>query len=243
MGADEPNSSVRQSESSDGVVDRVERGILSRRSFLAGLGVGSIGGGAAVALARTDADFQSLATLAGGAVGPAKTRYHLPAVDSSGAGLIVAADFEFADGAGELFVDLDGLEVRHDLQLALREAAQTATRIAGKSLAGTAVYVTFSTPDTDVFALRGKSWETGLTVALVAALRRQALDSDTLVTGVVDDDGALLPVGGITAKAQAARAFGSSELIVPENDETSSSVEGIRITGMESISEALDRIL
>ena len=243
MGADEPTSSVRQSESSEGVVDRIERGILSRRSFLAGLGVGSIGGGAAVALTRTDADFQSLATLAGGAVGPAKTRYYLPAVDSSGAGLIVAADIEFADGDGELFVDLDGLEVRHDLQLALRESVQTATRIAGESLAETAVYVTFATPDADVFALRGKSWEAGLTVALVAALRRQALDPDSLVTGVVDDAGALLPVGGISAKARAARDFGASELIVPEEDETGGSVEGIRITAVESISEALDRIL
>jgi predicted S18 family serine protease len=242
MGADEPTSPVRPAESSDDVLDRIERGIWSRRSFLAGLGIGSLGGGVAVGLARSDADFQSLATLAGGAAGPARTRWHLPAVDSSGAGLVVAVDLEFADGDGELFVDLEGIEVRHDLQRALREATQTATRLTGTSLAGTATHVTFGRPDADVLALRGKSWEAGLTVALVAALRGESLSSDALLTGVVDDEGAMLPVGGIAAKARAVRAFGGTELIVPAGEATGVDVRGVQVTEVRTIVEALERV-
>lgn len=244
MSSDDPVTAAPVAKSSEDVIDRLERGILSRRAFLAGLGLGSIAGaGAAVGLSGKDGGFQSSATLAGTAALPASTRYYLPAVDSAGSGLVVAVDLDFADGDGGLFVDLDGVEVRHDIQLALRESVRTATRLTGSSLADTATYVSFERPGPDRLALRGKSWEAGLTVALVAAHRRRALSSDTLVTGVVDDEGRMLPVGGITAKARAAGAFGATELIVAADDETDVVVEGVDVNGVQSITEATDRIL
>lgn len=244
MPPDDPTAAGIPSESESDVIGRIEETVLSRRGFLAGLGIGGIGGaGAALGLAHSGEGFQSLATLAGGAALPAPVRYYLPAVDASDGGLIVPIEFEFSKGNGELFVDLAGVEVRHDLQLALREARETATRLTGGSLAETATRVTFEPPNSDVLALRGKSWEAGLTVALVASLRQQPLPRETLITGIVDDEGALLPVGGIEAKARAARAFGARELLVPEGDTSDVAVQGIRIVGAESITDALDRLL
>ncbi|MDS0243188.1 hypothetical protein NDO74_17920 [Haloferax sp. S2CR25-2] len=230
-------------ESSGDIVDRLEQRILSRRAFLAGVGLGGVGGaGAVIGLTRSNAGTQSLATLAGGVTLPAGTRYYLPAVDSSDTGLVVAVDFEFTEGNGELFVNLNGVEVRHDLQLALREAMETATRLTGSSLANTATHVTFETPNSDILALRGKSWEAGLTVALAAGLRQQPLTRETLITGIVDAEGALLPVGGIKEKARAAQMFGANKLLVPPADAVDVDVQGLRVIGVQSVADAVDRI-
>lgn len=231
------------SESESDTIGRVEETVLSRRELLAGLGIGGVGGaGAVFGLARSGEGFQSLATLAGGAVLPASVRYYLPAVDASDGGLIVPIEFEFSEGNGELFVDLAGVEVRHDLQLALREARETATRLADGTLAETTTRVTFEPPNADILALRGKSWEAGLTVALVASLRQQSLPRETLITGIVDDEGTLLPVGGIEGKARAARTFGARELLVPEGDTSDVAIQGIRVIEVASITYALDRL-
>jgi predicted S18 family serine protease len=244
MPTDKSASVSRPADTDRDVIGRIEETVLSRRAFLAGLGLGGVGGtGAVLGLTRAGEDFQSLATLAGGATLPAPTRYYLPAIDGSGDGLVVPFEVEFTDGEGELFVNLNGIEVRHDLQLALREARETATRLTGGSLATTATHVTFESPSSGVLALRGKSWEAGLTVALVASLRQRSLSQETLITGIVDDEGALLPVGGIEGKARATRAFGATELLVPETETADVDVQGIRITEIRSISDALDRIL
>ncbi|WP_276274327.1 S16 family serine protease [Haloarcula litorea] len=244
MASNDRTATGLPSDRESDVVGRIEDELLSRRGFLTGLGIGSVGGaGAILGLTRSRRGVQSLATLAGGATLPAEVQYYLPAVDPSHGGLIIPVTFSFSTGDGELFVDLENLEVRHDLQLALREAAETATRVTEGSLADTAVHVTFETPSSDVLTLRGKSWEAGLTVALIAGLRRQSLSRKTLITGVVDGEGTLLPVGGIEGKARAARAFGATELIVPDGGSSDVSVRGIRVVTAASIEDALERIL
>ncbi|WP_265108835.1 twin-arginine translocation signal domain-containing protein [Halosolutus halophilus] len=244
MASDDSTATQLPSDSESDVIGRIEDEILSRRGFLVGLATGGVGGaGAVLGLTRSDEGFQSLATLAGGATLPAMVQYYLPAVDSSGEGLILPVKFAFSEGDGELFVDVGDVEVRHDLQLALREATETATRLTGRSLAGTSIRVTFDPPDSEVLALGGKSWEAGLTVALVASLRRQSPPRTTLITGIVNNEGVLLPVGKIEAKARAARAFGAAKLIVSEGSSSDVTVQGIRVVEVASIRDALDRLL
>ena len=241
--ATDNRTDVTTPDASVDVVERIEQSILSRRSFLAGLGVGGAVGAGIVGFGRPETGFKSKATLASGAALPMRTRYHLPAVDSSDRGFVIGVEFAFSEGSGELFVDLDGVEVRHDIQLALREAVQTSTRLTGRSLSALSTHVTFETPRSERIALRGKSWEAGLTVALTAALRQRPLDEETLITGIVDSEGALLPVGGIEGKARAARRFGATELVIPDGQHTDVQVQGLRVTPVETISEALGRIL
>lgn len=244
MASDDSHATHRPSGSESDVIGQIEDELLSRRRFLAGIGVGSVGGaGVMLGLTRSGEEFQSLATLAGGATLPSRVQYYLPAVDASDEGVVLPVEFVFSKGDGELFVDLTDVEVRHDLQLALREATETATRLTGRSLAGTSIHVTFEPPDPGILTLRGKSWEAGLTVALIASLRRRPLPRETLITGTVDDGGSLLPVGGIEAKARAARAFGATELLVPDSSSDVRAIQGIRVVGVASIEEALERLL
>lgn len=233
---DRMTASTTPVDSSSDVVGQTDRKILSRRTFLTGIGLGAVGGaGAAITF-----PFQALVTRGGEAALPAKTRYYLPAVNSSGAGIVITVEFEFTEGEGELFVNLERVELRHDLQMALRESMQTAMRLTDSSLAGTATHIAFETHDDDVHTLWGKSWEAGLTVALVGALDGRSPSRRTLVTGVVGLDGTLLPVGGIKAKAEAARTVGAETLLVPADQAVS--VSGIRVEAVATITEVVQRV-
>lgn len=247
MTADRSSPGQPDSRLSDDLLERVERRVSNRREFLAGLVAGGLGGSAVAfrGSPRSDAldtaDAQTLASVASGTTVD-RTQYYLPAIDSHDRGLIVTVDVRTVPGSGELFVDLNGIEVRHDLQLALREAVRTATRFTPEATDRLSVSVSFSALDDAFLALRGKSWEAGLTVALIGSLRRRSLGRERLVTGIVADDGTLLPVGGIEAKARAARDTGTTELLVPEGGATAD-VNGIRIVGTASIASAFERII
>ncbi|MEA5386798.1 S16 family serine protease [Haloarculaceae archaeon H-GB11] len=238
---DEKRSS-RPEDSS--LVEELERKIVNRREFLKGVGVGgATAGGVGIGTARLSerVSFQSLATLAGGEVVPSKTTYYLPAVDGSERGLILTVDIEFTDAREGIFVNLAGMEVRHDLQVALREAVTTARELRGRRPSKSGILVSFTATGDGILALRGKSWEAGLTVVLAAALSEVTPGTETLVTGVVADDGKLLPVGSIESKARAARAFGARQLLVPDGQEQQ--VSGITVEGVASIEQAVDIVL
>lgn len=64
---------------------------------------------------------------------------------------------------------------------------------------------------------------------------------ETLVTGVVADDGRLLTVGGIASKARGAREFGATRLLVPYGQEQQ--IPGIAVEGLETIEPVINTIL
>lgn len=248
MTSDSSRESVGAESSSTAVepsrLEAVERAVLDRRRFLTGLGVGAVAvGSVSLGVTRLPDEFgsQSLATLAGDAVVPAATTHYLPAVDGTGQGQIITVRIEFTDRREGLFVNLNGIELRHDLQVALREAVVTARELTGERPPEDGVLVSFTAAEDGLVALRGKSWEAGLTVGLAAALAGRSPDPETLVTGVVADDGTLLPVGSIVGKAQAAREFGASRLLVPEEQEQQ--IPGIAVEGVARIDQATSAVL
>jgi len=238
---DETHSSTQVDTS---LVEALERKIINRRQFLKGVGIcGATAGGVGIGAARLSdgVSFQSLATLTGGEIVPPQTTYYLPAVDGSEQELLITVNIEFTDAREGIFVNLDGMEVRHDLQVALREAVTTARDLTGRRSTNPGILVSFTALGDGILALRGKSWEAGLTVVLAAALSGVTPSQETLITGVVADDGRLLPVGSIESKARAARAFGAHQLLVPDGQEQL--VSGITVEGVASIEQAVDIVL
>jgi predicted S18 family serine protease len=240
-GVDETYASGHEESS---LVEKLERKFINRRQFLKGIGVGgATAGGVGIGAARLSdgVSFQSLATLAGGESVPSQTRYYLPAIDGSEQGLLITVNIEFTDAREGIFVNLAGMEVRHDLQVALREAATTARDLMGRRPSKSGILVSFTATGDGILALRGKSWEAGLTVVLAAALAGVTPSEETLVTGVVADDGSLLPVGGIESKARVAREFGAHRLVVPDGQELP--IPGIAVEQVASIEKAIQIVL
>jgi serine/threonine-protein kinase len=87
--------------------------------------------------------------------------------------------------------------------------------------------------------LHGSSVGLGLAIAAAALGRGKSLPSDVAFTGGVDLDGRVARVGGLAAKAAAAREAGLSRVFVPQG-EPLSPVEGLDISPVANLAEALD---
>lgn len=231
--------SPHEPATSTGLVDHIDDVVVSRRTVLAGVAAATAGFFAGRAT-TAGTGFERAATLAGAATVAPETTYHIPAVDGSGSGIVIDILVEIEPGDGALFVDLDAVELRHDVQRALNEAATAAARVAGQSFESHDVSITFDPPGDGPIELSGKSWEAGLAVVLLGALTDRDPSPSTLVTGVLDANGALLPVGGVEEKAVAARAFGADRLLVPPDHAVS--VDGIVVEAVQDVDAVARRV-
>lgn len=221
--------------------------VLDRRELLAGLALGVAGtgiGNTAVESGSLQQRSSLLSTLLGEPAVPESFEYYLPAVDADDRGVVIPVTVSVRDGQEGILVNVDKVELRHDIQLALRESLATAERVTEAKLDSEHVYVSFGVEGTDILALHGKSWEAGLTIQIIGALRAESPGRETLITGIVANDGTLLPVGGIEAKAQAARSFGAKRLLVPEQstEQRTADASGIEIEPVSTIESAVEII-
>lgn len=127
------------------------------------------------------------------------------------------------NGSGHVFVDTFPL-TQVDMQGSARLAARVASQISGKNLAEHDFF----------FVIRSNSEQIGgpsagatLAVGATAALNGWTVRPDALMTGTVNPDGSIGPVGGIPEKARAAADAGMSVFLFPEGQELSPT-EGAR---------------
>lgn len=240
MATNRPNQDSLQ-EGGD-VVGGAEEPRLGRREVLLGAAIGAAGVGVATErLLADDVQAEYLGSLSISTAPTVRRRYYLPAIDANGVGFTVAFTVVLTDGDGEVFVNLDDVEVRHNIQRAIKEASATASEVTGVSLADSKLHVSFDPPGDGTHTLWGKSWEAGITTALIGLFSRRRLVDDVLVTGVVSPDQQLLPVGEVEAKAIGARQFGAETLLVPPGQAVS--VPGIRVESAATVGELTQQVL
>ncbi len=92
----------------------------------------------------------------------------------------------------------------------------------------------------------GPSAGIAIAVAVVSAIRQQKVDNYTAMTGELSIHGKINPVGGITAKIEAARQAGCLRVLIPaENwqEQFSKKEFGIEIIPVAKINEVLLKVL
>ncbi|MBC7095318.1 S16 family serine protease [Thermococcus sp.] len=139
-----------------------------------------------------------------------------PAVSrtSSGELIGVATDFVItvAPGNGHVYVETWPL-AEVDMQASARLAAQ----IAGKVLdVDMNKYDVFIQVKSDAPIIGGPSAGGTMTVGIIAALEGWEVRKDVMMTGMLNPDGSIGPVGGILEKASAAYSVGSKLFLIPE---------------------------
>jgi len=139
-----------------------------------------------------------------------------PAVSrtSSGELIGVATDFiiTVAPGNGHVYVETWPL-AEVDMQASARLAAQ----IAGKVLdVDMNKYDVFIQVKSDAPIIGGPSAGGTMTVGIIAALEGWEVRKDVMMTGMINPDGSIGPVGGILEKASAAYSVGSKLFLIPE---------------------------
>lgn len=132
--------------------------------------------------------------------------------DGTLVGIAGRLDITVQNGTGSVYVDTRPF-TQLDMQGSARLAATTASALAGEPMEEHDFFVTMRAASPTV---GGPSAGGVMTVAFTALLMDWPLRDDVAMTGMINPDGTIGPVGGILEKAEAAANVGASKFLVPE---------------------------
>ncbi len=128
-------------------------------------------------------------------------------------GVVLKAVVELKPGEGRVLVSTTPL-IGIDLQASLRTAVSVAEQVTGSPLSSTDVVVTIIGEE-EMEIVDGPSAGAALALAIIAAIRGEGIPPGIYVTGTIEPDGSIGPVGGVLEKAAAAAEAGAKVFIVP----------------------------
>lgn len=137
----------------------------------------------------------------------------LPAVDKDVKGVITTLEVRATKGNGKTLVDIDNLLFWADTQNSIRMAKEVASKTANIDLNKIDLY--FGVDAGNAQVISGPSAGAALTIATIAAVEGKKLNGKVMITGTINHDGTIGPVGEISQKAAAAKEAGAEIFLVP----------------------------
>ena len=140
---------------------------------------------------------------------------YAPAVAETEEGMVGALStisVRVENGSGRVFVDTFPL-TEVDMQSSARLAASVAASISDKNVRE---YDFFVVVRSDAQLVGGTSAGGVMCVAMMAALNNLSIKKDVMMTGTINPDGTLGPVGGIPEKMQAAKEANAKKFLIPK---------------------------
>ncbi|NJE05366.1 ATP-dependent protease [Thermococcus sp. M36] len=139
-----------------------------------------------------------------------------PAVSKTADGELVGVATDFvitvAPGTGHVYVETWPL-AEVDMQASARLAAQMAGKVLGVDMSKYDVFIQIKA---DSPIIGGPSAGGTMTVGIIAALQGWNVNPNVMMTGMINPDGTIGPVGGILEKASAAHDVGAQLFLIPE---------------------------
>ena len=123
------------------------------------------------------------------------------------------------NGSGRVFVDTLPL-TQIDMQGSARLAVKVAKALVKRDNISTDDYDFFFVVRTNAPIIGGPSAGGIMTVATIALLENWEIDDNTVMTGMINPDGSIGPVGGITYKIDAAASVGATRFLIPKGQGT-----------------------
>lgn len=143
---------------------------------------------------------------------PGVVYINVPAVDNNGKGVSTRLGVKIEEGTGKTLVDIDSLLYWVDTQNSIRMAKLVAENVTG--IDPSKIDITYMI-DANASLIGGESAGSALAVATIAVLKGNKLKNDVMITGTINHDGSIGPIGGILEKAKAAKEAGVTTLLVP----------------------------
>ncbi len=131
-------------------------------------------------------------------------------------GILLSARVIVTNGTGHVFVDTNPY-TQVDLQGSARLAAMVASDVLGIDQR---MYDFYYIIDISSPIIGGPSAGGALTVATIAAINNWTLKPDVVMTGMINPDESIGPVGGIPFKLEAAAAKNATLFLIPEGQST-----------------------
>ncbi|MGC8812176.1 MAG: S16 family serine protease [Candidatus Aenigmatarchaeota archaeon] len=138
---------------------------------------------------------------------------NIPAVDEEGNGVITKLMVEAKPGTGRVLVDINQLLFWVDTQNSIRVAQKVAQNYTNTDLSSIDLIYSI---ETNASLIGGPSAGAAMTVATIALLENKSLNKSVMMTGTINSDGTIGPVGEIVSKAKAAKDVGAKLFLVPE---------------------------
>ncbi len=142
----------------------------------------------------------------------------VPAVDDQGNGVVTFLDVQASPGSGRILTNIDKLFFWVDTQNSIRKATKVAEDITGKDMSK---YDIVYTVKANASIIEGGSAGAALAIATIAALENKTIDKKVMVTGTVEEDGRVGPIGEVVAKAIGAKEAGATLFLVPSGQGSS----------------------
>ncbi|MEM5829321.1 MAG: S16 family serine protease [Candidatus Aenigmatarchaeota archaeon] len=141
----------------------------------------------------------------------------VPAIDENGNGVLTILIVEAVPGKGRVLTDIDHLIFFIDTQNSIQIAKAVAQNITGIDTSKVDLIYQI---ETNASAIGGPSAGAALTIATIAALENKTLNEKVGITGTINLDGSIGPVGGIEEKAKASKEAGIEIFLVPKGQGT-----------------------
>ena len=170
----------------------------------------------------------------------------VPAVDENGNGVASTLEVHIIPGTRRALVNIDRLFFFTDTQNSIRVSRSVSENITKMDLSYFDIIYSI---EADASVIEGPSAGAAMTVATIAALTNQETDQSVMITGTINHDGTIGPVGEILPKAIAARDIGASMLLVPKGQSTQvvyesrehcTSIAGNRICNIERVPKSIN---
>lgn len=136
----------------------------------------------------------------------------LPAVDNNQNGVGTVLRVQAVKGSGKTLVEIGNLLFWADTQSSIRTARDVAENITGISLDN--VDLIYSV-DANASVIGGPSAGAALTIATIAAIQGKKPRADVMITGTINHDGTIGPIGDVLQKAKVAKANRANLFLVP----------------------------
>jgi len=171
---------------------------------------------------------------------------NLPAVDNEGNGVVALLKVDARPGAGRVLTDINKIFFWVDTQNSIRIAERVAENISKVNISQVDLVYDIQT---NASLIEGPSAGAAITIATIAALENKKIDPEVMITGTINSDGTIGPVGGILEKAKAAKDVGAKIFLVPSGQgvqksykpvEKCEQIGPIQYCSTEYISEKID---
>jgi uncharacterized protein len=149
----------------------------------------------------------------------------IPAVDSQGNGVTTTLFVEAKPGSGKLLVDVNQLLFWIDTQYSMQVAKKVAEEYTKADLSKVDLIYRI---ETNATLIEGPSAGAAISVATIALILHKKLNESVMITGTINPDGSIGPVGGIIEKAKAAKQVGALLFLVPEGQGTQTTYKPIQ---------------
>lgn len=143
---------------------------------------------------------------------PDSVKTYLPAVSEDGGGIITPIWIKAERGPGKILVDIENLFFWVDIQYSIRMANSVAREYLNTSEMYDITYSIY----TNSSIVGGPSAGGAMTIATIAAVKNKEINQSVVMTGAIDENGKIEPVGSVLEKARAAEERGFKKMLVPE---------------------------